>query len=859
MEVKFSDGGPGLDSYELEPWEVGELRLVEFFPGKLVRVKLTSVESGEFEECLMGIVDQGPIALDLEWDNELCLFQFCTSKGVLVVRHEKHEGDPVLKEFLLSHQFFGKGAANDRRQLRMKFGCDFDCIEDIAETRLVPYGHSENFMQMTLQFAGAPAAIFKDVRVAKSSWSRKVLSMRQVLYAAFDVVAIYECYPKLPPPRFRHKPSKAKEVVCVGSKGHRKERKRCESRQTVKKVVMRQNNLRETYAYVMRDYGGSKVRQCLLELCRVSSESVDVLSSDYCHVFLSVFEPVNVEGFVELPRLKCESLDGDILYVTDIPSCLANYQNFEKFLYLFGTDQRISFKGSYCRVECCSAQVSCRLRTFLPALEIDGSKMRLWEFPFFMNKVCVSNLPPQFSDGDIMNVFKCIGIEPHAIELEKRRDIHDQVSAIVSLSSPQECQRAIDELNYRIHNELEMRIWSFIEEPQARWMRQYLLYVEHPKSSAEFMRSFSRYGKVHYAFVDPDLQIGLVQFYSQTDALKVPVTEGHFAEKGSTVVLRDVPISVSRERLIAMCREHGDVLGVALRLVIPRFGYQVFEVTFSSTAAAQQAKLAFNGSQIDQLQIIANIYLGAGQEVPVWKMEQRYLWVAVSPPVDEETLRRNYPLILDVNITESASYIMFPSREEASKSGHRQISLTEFVECTGSCCLALQDAPQQNPVPFESQQWAIVIDPIPASFSASVMKDWCPGCFYDLVVLPSPTTGLRRAVLFIEGHKMTKKIYALIRNKSLDGEPLHVTQMKREEIPHIPAPMAVIIDPLPDTIDEKRIRGNILMGREAHIDVLDSGCSGAKAMIIWPANRCDGKIIAKGLKEWSLSIKKVYK
>ena len=106
---------------------------------------------------------------------------------------------------------------------------------------------------------------------------------------------------------------------------------------------------------------------------------------------------------------------------------------------------------------------------------------------------------------------------------------------------------------------------------------------------------------------------------------------------------------------------------------------------------------------------------------------------------------------------------------------------------------------------------------------------------------------------------MTKKIYALIRNKSLDGERLQATQMKREEIPHIHAPMAVIIDPLPDTIDENRIRGNILMGREAHIDVLDSGCTEAKTMIIWPANRCDGKIIAKRLKEWSLSIKKVYK
>ena len=52
-----------------------------------------------------------------------------------------------------------------------KFGSTFsENFEDIALTRLIPYGNSENFVKMTLQFAGKPKAEFKDIEITKSNW-----------------------------------------------------------------------------------------------------------------------------------------------------------------------------------------------------------------------------------------------------------------------------------------------------------------------------------------------------------------------------------------------------------------------------------------------------------------------------------------------------------------------------------------------------------------------------------------------------------------------------------------------------------------------------------------------------------------
>ena len=119
MKLQFGGDNPVLDSYEVKDWNLGGFDFIEFFSGVNV------------------MVDGKPLALDLEWDSEIFFFQFCSSKDVLIVGHEKHEGDLRLKSFLENHMFFAKGASNDHKQLKLKFGRDFYNIEDMLETRLL--------------------------------------------------------------------------------------------------------------------------------------------------------------------------------------------------------------------------------------------------------------------------------------------------------------------------------------------------------------------------------------------------------------------------------------------------------------------------------------------------------------------------------------------------------------------------------------------------------------------------------------------------------------------------------------------------------------------------------------------------
>ena len=54
---------------------------------------------------------------------------------------------------------------------------------------------------MVLKFAGQPEMNFKDKKVSRSNWNADKLTMKQVLYAAFDVVSLYKCFPSFPPIR----------------------------------------------------------------------------------------------------------------------------------------------------------------------------------------------------------------------------------------------------------------------------------------------------------------------------------------------------------------------------------------------------------------------------------------------------------------------------------------------------------------------------------------------------------------------------------------------------------------------------------------------------------------------------------
>jgi len=70
-------------------------------------------------------------------------------------------------------------------------------LEDVEQTQLKPYKLPLNCTGMVGMFAGAPVVGFKDKKVNGSKW-RQELSIRQVLYAAFDVCGLHARIPCFP-------------------------------------------------------------------------------------------------------------------------------------------------------------------------------------------------------------------------------------------------------------------------------------------------------------------------------------------------------------------------------------------------------------------------------------------------------------------------------------------------------------------------------------------------------------------------------------------------------------------------------------------------------------------------------------
>ena len=164
----------------------------------------------DFEKFIPQITKDEVIFVDFEYvpltikeAAPICMFQFCCSSGAFLFRQRTTEKNEVLKNFMSVKnglKFVAKGIPGDMIRLRLFFGDDFKMnIEDVEVTRLMPYNEPLNFERMVNKFACQPTAEFKDKRISCSNWNAKNLSKIQVFYSAFDVVALYRCYPNYKP------------------------------------------------------------------------------------------------------------------------------------------------------------------------------------------------------------------------------------------------------------------------------------------------------------------------------------------------------------------------------------------------------------------------------------------------------------------------------------------------------------------------------------------------------------------------------------------------------------------------------------------------------------------------------------
>jgi hypothetical protein len=177
--IRFSS--PDLNCFSSVPWPYDELHFVQFYANAFTAVRYANVNSPFFPNYLIEIDDGGPFAFDLEWKpdtphhrSNFSLIQFASSKGVLVVQCPTDSApDGTLRDFLTSHQFYGKGISQDRAKLKRRFGETFVVtnFHDIEKFILAVYDLSVNFEAMLCELQLRPVAIVKDRKVTLSDWS----------------------------------------------------------------------------------------------------------------------------------------------------------------------------------------------------------------------------------------------------------------------------------------------------------------------------------------------------------------------------------------------------------------------------------------------------------------------------------------------------------------------------------------------------------------------------------------------------------------------------------------------------------------------------------------------------------------
>lgn len=237
--IEFSERP--IKGIERKPWQYNGFVSVEFFPGEHAPVRLTSVTDPDFSDLLKWVDDGNHLYADLEWvpdrkrgeSHQPCLFQIGSSKGALIIRHpEDLEGSAELLQFLNSHMFYMKSMSQDLRKLRQRFGPDVQLsnMTDIEHLILRRLNAPLNFSKMVETLARSqPCAAFKNKRITCSNWGSEHLTQGQVIYAAFDVVALREVVVNSLP-RVQELPDIAPERLPKKEKRQKAKRPKAKSR-----------------------------------------------------------------------------------------------------------------------------------------------------------------------------------------------------------------------------------------------------------------------------------------------------------------------------------------------------------------------------------------------------------------------------------------------------------------------------------------------------------------------------------------------------------------------------------------------------------------------------------------------------
>ena len=680
--VQFGENLPSLEFYENKIWELNETKSVEFFKNKFFFVTLLSVNSNDLNNKLSKIDVNDPIALDLEWDEELCLFQFCYSNDVLIIRHPKGPGNETLFNFMKTHKFFAKGTHNDRIKLKEKFGFDFDneIIEDIAETRLIPNDHSLNFMKMTLEFAGEPTAIFKDIKITKSDWDAAELSMRQVLYAAFDVVALYEAYPNFPEPTIKKKTKKKHKKIANERKPrrekgqdvneinniprHQKKQKIVyESTERILKhnrILLVPSNAYHVFCYFVKDFNGSSI---CIDIKAENLFDFDFDDDDIDHIgcpevgnkkYLiiafkkdhpEVCNSLHKKFGVTCIKVNCvdpnECTDNDVLFVPSFPPELNDEESIFIFLNSFGFDVRYTKEQfNYIRIQPHRSQQSLIVKTFLPL--IDG--ISVYTFPNFLPAV-KAQIPFNYDLEKTKELFSECGTVKNVIFM-RRKSLDADQNVIIFFSTNDEAKASVKLINYKKIDDTICYVQRFTDENHRRFLRFFELtalnLTKGVNNEINIRKQFKKYGEIFQCKYDYIFDVYRIQFINKTSAINAMNAENEklkseiktpyatFPPLGTMAFVRNLPFTITDQEVLNLIQQFGKVYGFVYREIDEFMRNHVVEVTYETKEAASACKAALHHQILYNEKLEINVANAFETEAPIWKMQQRKLFLKLN-------------------------------------------------------------------------------------------------------------------------------------------------------------------------------------------------------------------------------------
>jgi hypothetical protein len=244
-------------------------------------------------------------------------------------------------------------------------------------------------------------------------------------------------------------------------------------------------------------------------------------------------------------------------------------------------------------------------------------------------------------------------------------------------------------------------------------------------------------------------------------------------------------------------------------------------------------------------------------EAPIWKMQQRKLWVTSPFFTDLPgafSQCREYGTVTGLKSSCGKLFVRFLRATEADLASK---------SCNGHVPSAIEFATQVCPGEFEivrssfrmrqssgQQVMAVVIDPLPSGIGSDDIAELLSDCQdYAIWVRASAIeNGGRRAIVYTKSRRAMMKVHGKLHNARVGGELLPLARYSLREIPnaprhhpfeglHRPRKMAIVADPVVTELDEEGLIKILVDCGKYDVEFTGSAVvEGGRRLIVQPRN-----------------------